>query len=67
MRKRWSLWLTAGLGFVVGGAASIYGVATGPPKPDAQTAGSIVGGFVWGSVFFVLVAAIRNWAVGARK
>ena len=67
MRKRWRLWLAAVLGFVVGGAASIYGVATGPPKPDAQMAGNIVGGFVWGPALFVLVAAIRNRMVGASQ
>jgi len=66
MRKRWSLWLAAVLGLVVGGAASIYGVVSGPPMPDAQMAGNIVGGLVMGPVLFVLVAAIRNWAVGAR-
>jgi len=67
MRKRWSLWLAAVLGFVVGGATSIYGIATGPPQPDAQTAGNIVGGFVLGPALFALIAAIRNRMVGASK
>lgn len=44
MRKRWSLWLAAVLGFVVGGAASIYGVAIGQSKP--ATLGTRDRGFV---------------------
>src|SRR5262245_19480652 len=38
MRKRWSPWLAAVLGLVVGGAASIYGVVSGPyaRRPDGR-------------------------------
>jgi len=67
MRKRWSLWRAAASGAGVGAIAALVGLASpgSASAPDAQMLGQFTGSILAGSVLFLLVAAIRNWAVRA--
>jgi hypothetical protein len=67
MRKRWSPWRAAAWGAGVGVITALVGLASpgSASAPDAQMLGQFTGSILAGSVLFLLVAAIRNWAVRA--
>jgi hypothetical protein len=72
VRKRWSPGRAAAWGIPVGVIAAVQAVREllALPKGSplaAQMLGAVFGSLISGSVFFWLVAVIRNWAVGASK
>jgi hypothetical protein len=69
MRKRWSLWRAAMWGAGAGVIAAV-GAVNSPGNAsasDAQLLGEITGSIIFPIMLFALVAAVRNWAVGARR
>ena len=71
-RKRWSPGRAAAWGIPFGAFAAfqtfqeLRALPQGHPA-TAQMLGGVIGELLSGSLFFWLVAIIRNWAVGASK
>ena len=68
MRRRWSPWRAAiwGAGVAVLAVVGALTSRGNAPVSDAHLAGQLTS-FIIPPILFALVAAIRNWAVGARK